>query len=116
MEKLLLEMVYCQKVNNLEEIKKFISCTLMTVQQSDQDVRIWTEEALVFLKHYKFLVMYGDDKSRDTPREMTCNHSLKKDSHDDFVKTQTLSASPLGRASTLSGISPQDAVMVYHFS
>lgn len=92
-------MIYCQRITHFEDVTSFVACTLMNVQQSRSDVERWTKEAMTFLKQHKFLLRYGDPSDGGGERPENGSNS-------------TLASSPLGRATTLSGIPPTDAVVV----
>eukprot|EP01034_Spumella_vulgaris_P021378 gene21378-27408_t len=85
LEKLLLEMVSCGRLVREAQVMDFVDCTLMKVQQPSDKILTHTREALLFLKK------------------------------EQFVQTSTrgdLAPSPLGVATTLSGIAPKDAVQI----
>jgi hypothetical protein len=87
LEKLVLEMISCGRLKSDDEVKEFVKCTLMTIQQPVQLVQDYTNEVLTFLRKEHFV-----PKSRDG----------------------SLSPSPLGKATTLSGISPKDVMQIIH--
>jgi hypothetical protein len=120
-------MIYCQKIKDFDEVKRFVACTLLSVQQSEQDVRTWTLEALTFLQQYQFLLQYKNesfnttslvsDKASDLPLSSPSSsfseeHRAQGGAAGGAHAMALLAASPLGRATTLSGIPPKDAVLV----
>jgi hypothetical protein len=99
----------------------------MSVQQSALDVQAWTLEALTFLQKYQFLLQYAPTPTATaTAPVTTTSDAFSSDvapvvgdtSADNDVlgdsnsRNDTLASSPLGKATTLSGISPKDAVVV----
>ena len=85
-EKLLLELICCRRLKHENEVPEFIGCTLMSQQHPPVAVKKWTDDALQFLRS-KHLVMLLADKG-------------------------SLQASQFGIATTLSGLSPKDALCV----
>lgn len=138
----MLEMIYCQKIKQFEEVQQFVSCTLMSVQQPGPDVTTWTLEALEFLKQHQFLLQYKNLSLQNStcilpctsipssaPAASTLTLTTNERGHQGHQgglggqggcqagvgggeDSSLLAASPLGRATTLSGISPKDAVLV----
>lgn len=106
-------MIYCQKIKCVTEVQQFVACTLLNVQKSQSDVATWTQQALLFLQHHHFLLQYKHDDNT-----VACELGAQTQIHtrdplqQSSVGGQLLAASPLGRATTLSGISPKDAVLV----
>lgn len=89
-------MIYCQKIRSVDDVEKFVASTLMSVQQSEDNVKNWTDKALKFLQQHQFLLQY---------RHSACTSN-------GVDSLPVLASSPLGRATTLSGVSPNDAVLV----
>ena len=120
MEKLLLEMIYCQKIKHYEDVERFVACTLMSVQQPAEDVSTWTREALTFLQQHQFLLQYKQEAKSKVSAALhessapSCPPAGVAPSASEQGEggAALLAASPLGRATTLSGISPKDAVLV----
>lgn len=86
LEKLLLEMISCRRLTRLEDVDIFVACTLLYVQCANADVVQWAHVALNFLVDAQFVLRSGPDGA--------------------------LHATPLGRAASLSGIAPRDAIPV----
>lgn len=102
-EKLLLELIYCHRIKIKEDIERFVICTLMSVQHSPDLVRSWVASAYVFLVQHKFLTESPLDTIPSYQQIIT-----SKTSNDELF----LRATPLGRATALSGIPPRDALIV----
>jgi hypothetical protein len=85
-EKLLLEMIVCRRLTHEAAVLPFMHATLFATQYAADDVVIpAVKQALVFLRREQFV---------------------------QNVSQGILQASPLGKATTLAGLSPQDAVYV----
>jgi DNA polymerase theta len=85
-EKLILELVCCHKLRNYNDVEKYISCTLMYTQNDINLIKHWTKSAINFLITNQFFTN---------------------------VTNNTYNASPLGIATTLSGIPPTEAILIY---
>lgn len=90
MEKLLLEMVCCQHIHHEDDVVKFLASTFWYSQRAQEGAKHQVVESIMlavvnFLKQSQFVL-----------------HST----------TRQLQASPLGKATTLSGIAPKDAFYV----
>ena len=85
LEKLLLELISCKRLERETEVSKFIECTLMNAQLSEEHVKEHTKTALTFLIKEQFIL---------------------------YTKGGSFTPSQLGRATCLSGIAPRDAVHV----
>lgn len=85
-EKLILEMISCRKITSYDQIPEFIRCTLFSVQHPNTEVHQLTMNAIKFLRDKKFIRDEGNGQ---------------------------ISSSQLGRAATLSGLSPKEALAVF---
>lgn len=117
LEKLLLEMVHCNKLNSLSSVTEFVKCTLLMVQQPAEKVHCWADKAVSFLTRFQFIGRYNvSECTTETTLESTAiqrNSSSRVDSVPGATSGQGLfSSTPLGKATCLSGISPRDAIVV----
>lgn len=85
-EKLILELVCCHKLKNYNDVEKYISCTLMFTQNDINLIKEWTKTTINFLIMKQFFT---------------------------YVNDNIFYPSPLGIATTLSGIPPNEAVLIY---
>ena len=76
------------------QLRAFVACTLLAVQQSAQDVERWTKDAMVFLYRHNFLTRI-DGNATSAGALLDCAV---------FVPTA------FSRATVLSGLAPADAV------
>ena len=83
-EKLLLEMFLCGGLKNSDNIKDFLECTLLAIQNDLDTVYTAAQEAFHFLQIHQFV---------------------------NVINNKTVMITPLGRASCLSGISPKDSLV-----
>ncbi len=89
-EKLLLELIYCQRIKTKADVERFTICTLMNVQHPLDSVIEWVALAYSFLVKHQFLT-----------------ESSRIDQAEIFLR-----ATPFGRATALSGIPPRDSLVV----
>lgn len=82
LEKLLLEMITTNRLKHEKDVVSFIKCTLMWFQHNSNDILNYLKEAVIFLKKEQFVLT-------------STNGSL--------------TPSPLGKATMLSGIPPKDS-------
>jgi replicative superfamily II helicase len=85
LEKLILEMICCGRLTRKNDVNNFIKCTLMYIQQPNTDILKWIQKAVTFLYRNQFILSTRDG---------------------------SLCPSPLGKATTLSGLSPEAAHLV----
>eukprot|EP01041_Mallomonas_annulata_P000304 gene304-549_t len=94
-EKLLLEMICCRRLTRRDQVFTFASCSLLSVQRSQSEIECWVQRALSFLVDNQFIIE-------------TAEVSPNGGDNDVYATVAT----PLGRATALSGIAPRDALPV----
>eukprot|EP01038_Epipyxis_sp_PR26KG_P006253 gene6253-8612_t len=85
-EKLFLEMISCRRLNKIEDVMKFALCTLLAIQHDVDKIRRYSEDAISFLVKEQFVTLLPGG--------------------------EVLEPTPLGKSTTLSGISPRDAAQI----
>lgn len=109
-------MIYCQQIKSPRDVERFVASTLMSVQQAAGDVQSWTRDALHFLQQHQFLLQYSQTAAPEQAGAVSapsCSSSSSRGTAASLLGGgHSLAASPLGRATTLSGVSPKDAVLV----
>ena len=90
LEKLILEVITCRKITCESQLVEFISCTLLSIQNSDEAMLEWTNQAINFIRANKFVLSLPEIQPGIRP----------------------LIASGLGTATVFSGINPKHAVEV----
>jgi len=90
-EKLLLELICCERIRSLSDVQLFVGCTLLATQNTPAEVAQWTKTATDFLLQHRFI-------SASTPSDGV-----------DSGRLVQYTATAMGRATVLSGLAPQDA-------
>ncbi len=92
-EKLILELIYCQRIKTKVDVERFTICTLMNVQHPPDSVKEWVALAYSFLVKHQFV-------TESTRQSLSIEQEV-------FLR-----ATPFGRATALSGIPPRDSLVV----
>jgi replicative superfamily II helicase len=71
-EKLLLDMVCCRRLERTEQVHPFMAHTLMNAQHPIELVAKRTEEALCFLVQHQFVTRSGQDGNILSPTQKGC--------------------------------------------
>lgn len=110
-EKLLLELICCERIRYMRDIELFMRCTLLTTQNTPEEVTKWTQAATAFLQRHRFVTFtvstisaVSDSSANTGSRDNVHAPPVQDIDHSMFAVTA------MGRATVLSGLPPQDAV------
>ena len=142
LEKALLEMIYCGELKKNSDIDSYLRHTLLYVQRPFADLRIWCDHALTMLLNSEFIIGVKTSEDGKTSRIAVKSDSVVNttniacgDSKEDVGLESQISnvddrltnssrkrkynqdtdfyfSTALGKATCLSGISPEDAIVI----
>ena len=92
-EKLFLEMISCRKLTCTSQLNSFMKCTLLSLENSEEQIESWTKSAFTFLEANNFILSLPPSKDHQDMR-------------------RPLVPSAYGIATVFSGINPKDSIEV----